>query len=670
MKSENMSDPRIIQFLRGLRRDSGAFADAVDGEGALRSTLSVLKVLEMFGALADESRTVEFIRRCRTDAGGFAATPDASPTPLDTAAGLIALKTLGQEALLQEMLPGALAFLSANATSRFDHFMLIAAYEDCRIASPAPAASITHFEELLRASAAADKVVDLAIAGSALMRAHRALPDVADVLRRLRAGQNTVEGGHGDGEHATLFGTYCVMRQLALLDALPNTARMLEYVASLRTDLGYADAPGGRTTAGATYQCLGILEWLKVLQNAPVRAARSSDVTALRAWLSDGGDPNLVDHEGWTPLLAAASHGRADAVDLLLKPDVTGALPANPALRLHDADMLPLHLAGQAGDLRTVRALLRAAPEHLHACSSVNGHTLLLQAAFYGKQKHLELAQWLLDEFVDDRVQLLAATNVRGFNALSMQDLWHNERMRELLLRCYPGGVDGEFGRVVAERRASMHAQLLLSIATPQMLTDRLHAEIAANLETQDSAPIERRIDAILAQLHFEIDRLGGELQMPPLVFALTGVDVGNPERARRRRALVKKLLDAGADPAVREQHPMGVGAVIRAVVLNNFELLQLLAEYMSAEKLAAELNARPAVNGLTAMHDAIHRALTSPPGELAGRIEKIVWMRARGARFDLPDNTGQTQRQLAESALGDAAFPQENVRAVLVEIR
>lgn len=105
MKSEIMSDLHITQFLRGLRRDSGAFADAADGEGALRPTLSVLKVLEIFGALADESRTVEFIRRCRTDAGGFAASPGATPTPLDTAAGLIALKTLGQDALLLKRRP-------------------------------------------------------------------------------------------------------------------------------------------------------------------------------------------------------------------------------------------------------------------------------------------------------------------------------------------------------------------------------------------------------------------------------------------------------------------------------------------------------------------------------------------------------------------------------------
>lgn len=655
---------QIVAFLRGLRRDTGAYADAHDGEGALRPTLSVLKVLEQLGALGPELRTREFILRCRTEAGGFGATPGAAPTPLDTTAALISLKTLGCSDVLGEVLPAALAYLAGAAATKFDHFMRIAAYEECRIREPMPADSIAFFEGMLKAAASEDKVVDLAIAGSALMRAGRALADAGDVLRRLRAGQETIEGGHGDGEHATLFGTYCVMRQLVLLDAPPNTQRMRAYVASLRTDLGYADAPGGKTTAGATYQCLGILAWLRDLQATPVRAARAGDLTALRAWLADGGEPNETDGEGWTPLLAAASHGQAEAVELLLHPDVPGAQPADPAVRFEPADALPLYMAAQSGDLRTVQALLRTAPEQLHAISTVNGHTALLQAAFYGKQQHLALAEWILEAHPEERLRLLRATNVRGYNALSMQDLWHNDAMRMLLLRFYPGGTEGEFGRAVEDARRAYHAALLLQLSSPQQATERLIEAIAAALEGDATA--EQLIDVLLNLPQIDIDRLGGDLQMPPLVFALTGVDVGQPERAQRRRQIVEKLLKAGADPAVREKHPMGVGAVIRASVLNNFALLQLLAEHMIAAEFAAEMNVRPAVNGLTAMHDAVHRALTSPPDRLATHLAQIEWMIARGARLDIADNTGQTQRQLAESALGDPAFPQENVRAVL----
>jgi len=554
--------------------------------------------------------------------------------------------------------------------------MLIATYEECAVAEPVPAASIAFFEDLLRSALAANTVIDVAIAGSALMRAGQTLPDPAAVTERLLAGQIAGSGGFGEGGQASLFGTYCVLRHLVLLQALPNMRQLAGYLDSLRTPLGYTDAPGGKANADATYQCLGMREWLRQLQHVPVEAARAGDVAWLRTWLAGGGDPNLADQEAWTPLLAAASHGRADAVDLLLNHDVAGAPHASPAQRFPDADALPLYMAGQAGDLRTVQLLLRVAPDHLHAISTVNGHTVLLQAAFYGKQKHLQLAGWLLDHaaeiqglpdsaLANEQARLLSATNVRGYNALGMQDLWHNEEMKALLLRYYPGELAGERGRAIEAQSKAYYRNLLFAIATPQALTEKLLAEIAVYLETDDVAGSDQRLDTLLAQPQLAINRLGGDLQMPPLVFALTGVDVGNPERARRRHALVTKLLAAGADPKVREKHPMAVGAVIRASVLNNFELLQLLAGAMPAPEFAAEMNVRPAVNGLTAMHDAVHRALTSPPAELAGHLAQIAWMLQHGASLDIPDNTGQTQRQLAEAAQGDAGFPADNVRAV-----
>jgi prenyltransferase beta subunit len=119
----------LVNFLRGLGRESGGFANTYDGEAALRPTLSVLKALEHLGRLGAEPRTVEFIGNCRHDSGGFAGNPGAQPSPLDTTAGLIALHTLRQDELLQRLLPDALAYLKAQSSTRFDHFMLIATYE-------------------------------------------------------------------------------------------------------------------------------------------------------------------------------------------------------------------------------------------------------------------------------------------------------------------------------------------------------------------------------------------------------------------------------------------------------------------------------------------------------------------------------------------------------------
>ncbi len=424
----------VVSFIRGLRREHGGFAATPEGAANLRPTLSALKVLEHLGALSSEPRTADFIVAARHVSGGFGSAPGADPTPLDTAAGLISLHALGRSDLLEKLLPDALTYLAAASASQFDHFMQIATYQECQVAHPTPAGSIAFFQDRLGAAIAADKIIDLAIAGSALMRAGQALPIRDDVARRLLAGQGPVEGGFGEGEHASLFGTYCVMRHLALLNVPPDTRRLLAYIDSLRTDWGYADAPGGATSADATYQCLEILAWLGGLQRGAVEMARAGDRAGLLSWLENGGDPDLTDDEGWTPLLAAASHGRADAVDLLLNHNIPGVPRADPAKRFEPADALPLYMAGHAGDLRTVQLLLQAAPEHLHAISSVNGHTVLLQAAFYGKQRHLELAAWLLDnaaqiagkpkaDLVDEQVQLLSATNVRGYSALGMQDL-------------------------------------------------------------------------------------------------------------------------------------------------------------------------------------------------------------------------------------------------------
>jgi ankyrin repeat protein len=567
--------------------------------------------------------------------------------------------------------------MRSAATTQFDHFMLVAAYEECGIAEPVPDTSIEFFNNQLQRSLADGNMLDTAIASASLIRAGQPLDQPDAVANVILAGQNTLDGGFGADNTSSLFATYCAMRTLALLGKLPNTQRLSAYLASLQTDCGYAESAGGKTTAGAAYQVLSLQSWMLELQQVPVDGARRGDCGYLEAWLQDGGDPNLYDIEGWTVLLAAASRGQSEAVDLLLNHEMAKAAHADPEIRHQAADALPIYMAGQAGDLDTVKLLLKAKPSHLHAVSAVNGHTVLLQAAFYGKEKHRKLAAYLLDNAAEisqlpvdkqaeEQARLLSATNVRGYSALTMQDLWHNQQMKDLLLQ-YHG--DGERAEYLEAQRRQYHANLLLTIAAPQALTERALMAIGDYLEGDDATTSEEQLESLLEHPAFDINRLGGDLQQPPLVFALTGVDGGNPARAQRRQRLVQRLLDAGADPRVKEKQPMAVGAVIRASVLNHFDLMRLLAAYMTPEDFAQEMNTSPPVNGLTAMHDAIHRALTSPAAQREGLLAQIMWMIEHGARLDIPDNTGQTQRQLAESAQDDPAFPKENTRAVLAAI-
>lgn len=675
----NENTANLITFLKGLRRETGAYADTSNGDGDLRTTLSALKALHELDELQIDPHTVNFVQSCRHDNGSFSAQPQGEPDAFVTAVGLIALKTLRQDDLLEEYLPAATEFMCSSATTQFDHFMLIAAFEECAIAEPVPSTSIGFFKEHLQQSLAAGNALDTSIASASLIRAYQTLENPDAVADCVLASQDTLDGGFGKGDTSSLFATYCAMRTLVLLGRLPNTLRLSAYLESLQTGNGYAESPGGTTTAGATYQILSLHSWMQELQKIPVDAARRGDCAYLEGWLQGGGDPNLYDSEGWTVLLAAAARGQSQAVDLLLNHKISGAPQADRALRYQAADALPIYMAGQAGDLETVKLLLEAEPKHLHAISAVNGHTVLLQASFYGKEKHMKLAAYLLEnaaqisqlqagQQAEEQARLLSATNVRGYSALTMQDLWHNQRMRDLLLRYYNDGDGQRAGYLEAERR-QYYANLLLAIATPQALTEKALAAIGDYLDSDDTAASDGQLDNLLQQSAFDINRLGGELQQPPLVLALTGVDVGNPARAQRRYRLVKKLLDAGADPAVREKHPMAVGAVIRASVLNHFDLLQLIATYMMPEAFSREMNTSPAVNGLTAMHDAIHRALTSPAAELGDHLAQITWMIEHGARLDVPDNTGQTQGQLATSALNDPAFPRGNVQAVLSAI-
>src|SRR5258708_31197916 len=145
---ENAS--KMISFLKGLRRESGAYAETSDGEGSLRATLSVLKAFNELGVLEDDPPMVDFIRSCRHESGGFSIQPNAEPTPFDTSVGLLCLRTLNQHDLLAEYVPSAMTFMSANAATQFYHCILVDAYDESHIAVPFPTATIGFLPNLLQ----------------------------------------------------------------------------------------------------------------------------------------------------------------------------------------------------------------------------------------------------------------------------------------------------------------------------------------------------------------------------------------------------------------------------------------------------------------------------------------------------------------------------------------
>ena len=295
-----------------------------------------------------------------------------------------------------------------------------------------------------------------------------------------------------------------------------------------------------------------------------------------------------------------------------------------------------------------------------NAVWDLNGHTVLLQAVFYG---HLDLARFLVARGADTSI-----TTARGLGAVEFATQFQNQALIEVL-RPYDSP---------AEAKAAYYPTYLQRIAPvvpaeereAQALADRLSATISEGMRDAASQPdaVDRTLAAVAGLVErdgADINRLGGALQQPPLIVTVTGNNGLPPVAAvaRLRLALAKYLLTHGADPTRHERHPMGAQTIIRAAVFNHLEILQACAEHLSAAQLADAINEIPLVNGLTALHDTVLRATMAAPDHFDGYLAQARWFMDHGGRSDIEDFAGVTQRDIATRA----ADP--TVRARLLEV-
>jgi 2-keto-3-deoxy-L-rhamnonate aldolase RhmA len=414
-----------------------------------------------------------------------------------------------------------------------------------------------------------------------------------------------------------------------------------------------------------------------------ITAVRNGETEAVRDWLRRGGDPNASGRDGFNLFLAAAAAGQIEILRLMLVERV-GLKRVDPAITLKDparpsynTGISATHLACQKGDVNSTLLLLARFPEQLHARIEVNGHTPLLQAAFYG---HVDLAQAILDclstilpedtDRASEIYRLFSATTLRGLNATQLGRQFGNSALVAVLSR---EDTSTEESRAADTKRlliaipaGSRHPDAGLPIqelseTVFQIITAGL-AEVAG-LTAANSAPAITRIvgelKSAIANPAFDPDRLCGDLLQTPLIVAVTGTDVHAGVTALRL-AVVETLLGVGADPDKEEMYPMAVDAVIRAAVFNHLECLRQFAQVMTPEAMTRALNHRPAVNGLTALHDSVLRAATGA----AGYLDQIRWMRGLGATADIPDHTGRTQTDYA-AATFETAGQAENAPAI-----
>lgn len=401
-----------------------------------------------------------------------------------------------------------------------------------------------------------------------------------------------------------------------------------------------------------------------------LEAARRRDNEVVRDWLRHGGDPNAYARDGFNLFLAAAATGNTEVLRLLLTEGV-GVKKVDPGLALEDprrtgyrTNILAPHLATQKGDVPSTLLLLSKTPEQLHARIEVNGHTPLLQTAFYG---HVELARSILKnlgsilprgaDLEKETLHLFTETTLRGINATHFGRQFQNKAMVDVLEPFDKATTDAKAADTRALLDAIPAGPRNLEAGTPAQQTSEAVfnaitsglAEVAGLQEPERSAAVTR----IIAELkkatenqNFDPNRLAGELLQTPIIAAVTGTNA-NEGVARLRLEVVDILLAKGADPDKEEMYPMAVDAIIRAAVFNHFEALKRFETVMTPEAMKLALNHKPAVNGLTALHDSVLRAATGS----AGYLEQIRWARGLGASADIPDHTGRTQRDFAVAA-------------------
>jgi ankyrin repeat protein len=382
----------------------------------------------------------------------------------------------------------------------------------------------------------------------------------------------------------------------------------------------------------------------KPLISLGIDLAKSGDQSEVLTWLERGNSPNQYDVSGWTPLLWASARGNHKVVRLLLENEFE---KADPTMAHRESEALAIHMAGQSSDVETTEILLKHKPNHLNAVLDLNGHTVLLQAVFYG---HLELTEMLLKKGADTSI-----TTARGLGPMELATQFQNQAMMDLI-RPFDSP---------AEDKAAYYQTYLERIAPvipeeereAQALADELVSTIEQGIKeaAQDPAAVAAtaaKVTELVENRQTDVNRLGGPLQQPPLIVTATGNNgwPAIPAVAELRNRLARYLLDHGADPSLHEKHPMAVQTVIRAAVFNHLDILKMCAEVLSPQEMADAINEYPAVNGLTAMHDTVLRASMAGPDRFDGYVEQIRFFLANGGRTDIEDFAGVTQRNIAEN--------------------
>lgn len=322
-------------------------------------------------------------------------------------------------------------------------------------------------------------------------------------------------------------------------------------------------------------------------QDAATRALLNSvlkaDVSEVTAAVRNGANVNAKGPDGLTPLMVACGLGQAQAAALLL---TAGADPLAMESRMGAA---AIHKAAQSGNADVIALLLEHGAFIDHQ-SPVLGNTALMDAVLHKREGAVKML-----------LKRGARTTIKNHWQQTALDLAHQDGLA--------------------------------------VIANLLQAQDAENAENVAALTL---IAAVKAGNEAEVDRLvasGADIEVRVPITGTLDDDYTPLGLAVRHghAALVRRLLDAGADPR-RTIGLMRGSPLHEAAYLGMADQIEILVGPTRYGPSPVEIDAQGPYNGLTALHDAVWH----------GHREAVQALLRAKASTDLKTHAGLTARGLA----------------------
>lgn len=385
-------------------------------------------------------------------------------------------------------------------------------------------------------------------------------------------------------------------------------------------------------------------------------AVRANDLPLADLLLRNGASPSAANEAGATPMLLATQNGNAAMVERLL---VAGADPNAPLTKTSDTALM---MAARTGKVDAVKVLLDHGAQ-VNAHETWGGTTALMWAV---SEHHADVVKLLIERGAEVNAisYFVPSASGRGFEGTTPVPPKPNQPIEE-----FASGMLTPL--MFAARENDLDSARLLVKAGANLNAQAADGKDALSLALFDGS---YDVADFLLDSHANVNQKDAQ-RFTPLFWA---VDRRNMETApnfpwmvtKDPLPLIKKLLDAGADPnalinstpraRMREGSPRIVfaTAIMRAAFSGDIELVQLLLAHGADPHIISSDRETTLMAACgTGFINGYHRL--RPPAERLAVVKLLIDL---GEDVNAADNYGITPLMVA-SNLGDL-----NVVKYLVE--